>query len=350
VLVCRRAGALEFVLVDLVGVRVGVRGGTPERALLGWLVGIERELTGVEKLELIRGSVVFEGSDSEVLRRWQRAMDRKRAEFRRRWPGRRARLLKTSSLCVRTRVDGGVLYLRRPFDRDTALAVLRAWKESEIPERDVLKQGAKRSLCRVRVDGRAYVLKAYLQPRRWDRLRPERRTWLNAYHLEALQLPVVPCLAWFAAADGTGVLVFEDGGERDLYWEMRYNRSADERRRLLRAAARLFAWTHAAGVRHGDFKATNVLVTSEPGRMPLGLVDTDQVRFDQRIGLRARLHNLNQFLGRATHDVTPFEIGRFLVWYARDACLERRELRWLRERIHLEDFQPPPDRHGGSPS
>jgi len=100
------------------------------------------------------------------------------------------------------------------------------------------------------------------------------------------------------------------------------------RRAFLRAAAETLEKVYAAGVAHGDMKATNVLVRkpAKGERCEFVLLDLDAVRFPRQLGLKHKLLNLAQLNAALPLALTWADRLRFLRRLAdSDAALQTRE-------------------------
>jgi hypothetical protein len=248
----------------------------------------------------------------------------------RRWPGRRARLLQTSSLCDTVRTADGVWHLAPPFRLDPAQDALRQHEANVAAER-LLKRDRKRRLSRVTVAGRPLVVKEFLAPGCgvW---RSDRRSWLNHYRLRPEAFPVCRCHAWLQGRQ-RGVLILEDVGGSNLR-EAARTATAAGRRDLLASAMRLIAAWHAAGTVPRDLKATNfVACAAGDARGLVCQVDADAVRFDVNVALADRAAGLGQFLNNLPGEVTPREKLRAVVLYRLAAGLAQAELRLLLGRL-----------------
>jgi hypothetical protein len=330
ILVRDRGEAVEGFLVDLTGVRplpVGAR-FAPWDAV-GWITQLAPAIARQEAGRLLAAAGVAPASaDPPTL--WWALLRRAGHDAARRWPGRRTRLLHSSSLCEAADVAEGVWRLTPACRLDTAQEALRQ-HDANVAAGRLLKCDRKRQLSRVTVDGRALVVKEFLAPgcAAW---RSDRRSWLNHYRLRPEVFPVCRCHAWLQGRR-RGVLILEDVGRNNLR-EAAQMAAPTGRRDLLAAAMRLLASLHAAGTVPCDMKATNLVACAAAD--PRGLVcqvDADAVRFDVSVSPADRAANLRQFLENLPAEVALREKLRAAVAYRLEAGLSRADLRRLLSRV-----------------
>jgi hypothetical protein len=325
-LVRDQGGAVECFLIDLVGARPLPAGArfAPWEAL-GWITQLAPSIELREVCRLLAAGGELPGA-AEPLALWWAFLRRAGHDTARRWPGRRARLLRSSSLCEAGAAAEGRWRLSPPFPLQTAQEALRLHEANVAAER-LLKRDRKRRLSRVLVDGRPFVVKEFLAPG-WGVWRADRRSWLNHYRLGPEVFRVCRCHAWLQGRR-RGVLILEDVGASNLH-EAARTADAASRRNLLAAAVRLIAALHTAGTVPRDMKATNI-VACAPGaaRGPVCLVDADAIRFDVEVSLADRADNLRQFLENLPAEVTLRERLRVGVVYRLAAGVCRADLRRL---------------------
>jgi tRNA A-37 threonylcarbamoyl transferase component Bud32 len=326
ILVRQGPAEAECFLVDLAGARaVAAEGRLTAWECAGWVTQLAPAINRPEALRLLAAArvAVRDGSGAAV---WLDLLRRCGREAARRWPGRRERLLTSSSLCDVAPVEAGLWRLYRPFSLEQAQEALRQHEANVAADR-MLKVDRKRRLSRVTVHGQALVVKEFLAPGRgpW---RADRRSWFNHYRLSAAHFPVCRCHAWLQGPS-RGILVLEDVGQQNLQQACRTAGPA-ERRSLLKAAMRLLAGLHAAGTVPRDMKATNLVVApgGDPARA-VCLVDVDAVRFDAQVRPGDRLGNLLQFSDNLPPEVRPRERLRAAVVYRRESGLCHEGLRRL---------------------
>jgi hypothetical protein len=330
ILVHERDGRFSFSLVDLYGVRVGA----PRRErlalrLLAWVLPILAPAARHEVLDCLRQCLPQ--ADGRRAADLFRGLYRHRAhQARRRWRGRRYRLLEDSTLCGVETTATGLWHLLRPFPLPSAEAALAAHLGRGPGAAQRLKEGPKRCVSRVVADGNSFVVKEFRRAGPWGAWRADGRAWLNAYRLARVYaIPAAACRAWARTPDGRGFLILDDVGTRCLHDELASAANARERRPWLLAAARMTARLHRVHVQHGDLKQSNLMVTRSAGRPALVLVDLDSVRFRRRLSTAQRLRNLHQILDHAPACVTAVERLRFLVEYRLEAGMAHAELRRL---------------------
>ncbi|MEQ9006205.1 MAG: lipopolysaccharide kinase InaA family protein [Pseudomonadales bacterium] len=169
------------------------------------------------------------------------------------------------------------------------LAALAADPEATFRGAQLLKDGNSATVVRARLGdagGRTCVIKRYNVKGPWHRLRRAvkpgarfRLAWLNGHRLWMLGVPTARPLLLLerrlGPLHGVAYLVMEDLGDRHLGQEIDEQGLGDERMAEL---VRLFRTLQAAGLRHGDTKITNLLVT-EAGA---ALIDLDAMAPSRR--------------------------------------------------------------------
>lgn len=169
-------------------------------------------------------------------------------------------------VCVRERLDDGL----RAF-RDDPEAFFRG--------AEMLKDGNSATVVRCRIGGRSCVVKRYNVKSFWHGLRrilkPRSRfrtAWCNGQRLHFLGIPTARPVALlerrFGPLRGVAYLVMDDLGSEDLLGAAAGGRMETA---LVEAVARIFGSLAAAGLCHGDTKATNFLVAGDT----VALVDLD---------------------------------------------------------------------------
>jgi tRNA A-37 threonylcarbamoyl transferase component Bud32 len=173
--------------------------------------------------------------------------------------------------------DCGEFLCRRDWRR--YLVVVRsAWNEELAafvanPERalaaaEVLKAGNSATVARLRLGGRPWVVKRYNHKNRWQALRRNLRlvarfrlAWCNGQRLHLLGIPTArPLLLLerrFGPLRGIAYLLMEDLGDRDLATATRDDTVDD---RTVAAVVGVLRGLNAAGLVHGDTKASNFLL------------------------------------------------------------------------------------------
>ena len=162
-----------------------------------------------------------------------------------------------------------------------------AWFETCVAELDasfggdaqVLKPGRSASVVRVDVADRSVIIKRYNVKGFWHRVRRVfkkrgRNAWRNALMLEFLGLPTARAIGLVergsAIWPAESYLVLEDCGDKHLGDAIASGTDASH----LEDLVDLMRWLKVADLSHGDFKATNILLSS--GR-PV-LIDVDAVK------------------------------------------------------------------------
>lgn len=173
-----------------------------------------------------------------------------------------------------------VVAVRDAWDGD--LAAFAADPEGALHDARVLKDGNSATVFRVRLGGRDLVVKRYNLKGAWHALRRAlrptarfRMAWLNGQRLRFLGIPTARPLALVENRVGpwrtVAYLAMEDQGDLDLGVEVETAGLAEQR---LIQVVDLFRSLSAAGLVHGDTKASNFLVTAEG----VVLVDLDAMR------------------------------------------------------------------------
>jgi hypothetical protein len=330
ILVRDRGGAGECSLVDLAGARplsAGARFVAWDA--VGWITQLAPAIEPQEARALLAAAGVLPAS-AEPLALWWTLLRRAGRNAARRWPGRRVRLLQTSSLCETVAVAEGVWRLAPPFRLETAQAACRQHEANLAAGR--LAQGDRaRRWSRVTVDGRALLVTEFLAPGcgPW---RSDRRTWLNHCRLGPGGFRVCRCHAWLQGRR-RGVLILEDLGGSTLDEALRTPLPAD-RRGLLASTMELLATLHAVGTVPGETTTRDVAVCGPgAGGTPVRLATAEVVRFGVNLSVADRADSLGQFLATLPDEVTRRERLRAVVVYRRAAGLGRAELRRLLARL-----------------
>ena len=186
----------------------------------------------------------------------------------------------------------GVLRYSKDFDRDNLLSILGLGGEV-LPE-ETLKVDHKRSITRVCLRDRSYVLKKYHHLHRWMLVSPDRKGWLGAHRLNN----DVACYAWYRRHDlSYAIIVYADAGDRDLYMPQCLESPPELLNELFRQAGVMIALLHRRNIFHADTKPGNFVYEGKTPSPPVKLIDTDDVRTYWRISKRLRARNLAQFIG-----------------------------------------------------
>lgn len=198
---------------------------------------------------------------------------------------------------------------------DPALDALLADPERAMRAGEVVKAGNSATVVRVHLGNRTCIVKRYNQKSLWHALRRVirptarfRRAWLNGQRLHLLDIPTARPLALlerrFGPLRGVAYLVMEDLGADDLG---ALAAAGDVSDATVDGVVRLFQALRAAGLRHGDTKATNFIVAADR----VALVDLDAMR-------TARIRAAPD---TATRDQ---DLQRFLANFRADPALRKR--------------------------
>jgi tRNA A-37 threonylcarbamoyl transferase component Bud32 len=152
--------------------------------------------------------------------------------------------------------------------------------EAMLGEGTPLKLGNSSTVVRVRIDDVSYIVKRYNikslshRIRRWIKKRA-RLAWCNGHHLSFLKIHTARPLAlletrwgWFT---GVSYLVMPDCGERNLGQALSTDANCFER--VAAPTVAILKGLQAAGLAHGDLKATNFVLSAED----VVLIDYDAV-------------------------------------------------------------------------
>lgn len=228
--------------------------------------------------------------------------------------------------CRLERLDAGILRHTPELPRDLLLRLIGATADP-LPE-TMLKQDRKRSIFRVRLDDRSFVLKKYHRLHRWLAVSPDARGWLGAHRLRN----DVPCYAWFRRHDlSLAVIVYADAGDRDLYMLSCLQSPPDLVGALFRQAGICIAALHHQNIFHADTKPTNFVYHSHEQPIPaVQLIDTDDVRLCWHLSHQRQIRNLAQFIGCTRADFPPERyaalLPAFLQGYRQQSSLTTAEL------------------------
>ncbi len=159
---------------------------------------------------------------------------------------------------------------------------------------EVIKDGNSATVFRLELGGELVVVKRYNvrslghRLRAWFRPR-SRRAWRNGHALRLLQIPTAEPLALLERHRGPFSaechLLMRDLGVLDLATE---TRTSGWRPGRLRQIVNLFQQLAAAGLSHGDAKATNFLVHNDR----VHLIDLDSLRPCRTLAI-----DIHRFLG-----------------------------------------------------
>lgn len=174
----------------------------------------------------------------------------------------------------------------------------------------VLKDGNSATVVRLRLGDRGYVVKRYNHKNAWQALRRNlrptarfRRAWCNGQRLHMLHIPTArPLLLLerrFGPLRGVAYLVMEDLGDLDLATAAAGDTDLDGA--VVQGTTTLLRALSAAGLVHGDTKASNFLLTDRG----VAIIDLDALRE----GEAGRAGDLQRFL--ANFDGRPALQRRF---------------------------------------
>jgi serine/threonine protein kinase len=186
----------------------------------------------------------------------------------------------------------GLLRYSKLFDRDDLLDILGLGKQV-LPE-VTLKIDLKRSITRVKLGDRSFILKKYHRLHRCMLFSPDRKGWLGAHRLNN----DVACHAWYRRHDlSYAVIVYADAGDLDLYMPQCLASPPELLNELFRQVGTMIAQLHRQNIFHADTKPGNFVYDGKTIPAQVKLIDTDDVRTYWRISKRLKVRNLAQFIG-----------------------------------------------------
>ncbi len=321
--------SIKFHLVDVYGVKIRRKPSLRNRlALWAWLRGWSTTLAPGEWDEFLGKATNLKPDQArDFWRRVQLYQTRLANQF---WTSRQKKLLHSSSICAIKKTDAGIWLLLKPFSLETAAAALEQHLNNFDEQKNILKVEKKRRLSRVASNSESLVVKEFRHPGPWGRFRPDCRSWLNTYRLKMHGIPAAQCRAWLKHADGRGFLFLQDMGDTNLHVALKNAvGNMHEQRLLLRHGARVAAGLHQARIVHGDLKLSNIMIEKPAGSStakPM-LIDSDDVRFNQRMTLGRRAKNLGQMLNTFPKALGKWPRLRFLVHYRKETGLNKKQLK-----------------------
>ena len=204
----------------------------------------------------------------------------------------------------------GLLRYSKLFDRDNLLDILGLGKQV-LPE-VTLKTDLKRSITRVRLGDRSFILKKYQRLHRWMLFSPDRKGWLGAHRLNN----DVACHAWYRRHDlSYAVIVYADAGALDLYMPQCLASPPELLNELFRQVGVIIAQLHCQNIFHADTKPGNFVYNEKITLPQVKLIDTDDVRTYWRISKRLKARNLAQFIGCTRPEFTEAYLPALLSFF-----------------------------------
>lgn len=330
VLARRNGGEWQLKLLDLYGVRVGLRLSVRQAAeTLGWCVPFLQHLSGNRRRErfalVVRGTSLPDLTWEEVERRWS-------GSIRAMWGKRTGRYLRASSICQAGRTPGGGRYLCRNTSPSCLEGLVQATQRPNEGSL-VLKHDVKRQLWRVRRDGVSYIVKRYVRGMLVYKKNRARAAWLAGGLLEQLHLDHPSCLALLWDERKDAYLVMADVGSADV--RVLLERCPEDgrlARRVLAMVASYVAMMHRRGIWHRDMKSTNFVVSDAHDRV--FLCDLEDITHRQRIYEGMVVRTFVQFLSYLPGTVAKRQRLRFLAVYARERGMSRDGFRRLYARLN----------------
>lgn len=334
-------GTWRCCLVDVYGVALGGTLSASDRInLIRWLIGIWPELSETEQDALLQaagfGTDLFPFDQAraalyESLRRWNH----------RKWPGRRQRYSRESSLCARITDETGTWLLRKDWPAPLALEEARdaiaRHRDNLKQNRDVLKRDQKRSLTRVQYNDRTLVIKEFSHAGGLFPWAPDRISWLNTLHVERFGAPGVRVLGWHHDHANCGFLLLQDLGNRLLHSEILQAETVAARRKCLQVAVAVLVRLHNAGIAHRDFKLSNLMLPEKSPDEAVA-IDLDSTRFHLKLSAKARVRDLAALFESMPQTVPRADYWRVLADYRRGCGLSKDQTHRLARKLH--DFLP----------
>ncbi|MEM7077989.1 MAG: hypothetical protein AAF513_05095 [Pseudomonadota bacterium] len=178
---------------------------------------------------------------------------------------------------------------------DQTLQKFKHFPEDLFELGDKLKTGNSATVVRLKLDGRAFVIKRYNVRNPWHRVRRwfksrARAAWRNGHWLAFMGLPVARPLALleqrWGPLRGVAYLVMPDCGDRHL------GQVLDDQDELFAPLAaqmvHILKRLKAAEIAHGDMKATNFVYALCDTSARLSIIDYDALRYGDQRKDRAR--------------------------------------------------------------
>ncbi|MFT5127150.1 MAG: hypothetical protein ACI8W8_000751, partial [Rhodothermales bacterium] len=196
VLVIEENGHLSFLLVDVYGVKTkkGPLTQLQEREIIELPASLgemrPRELTRIYK-ELRADMSISEETTDIVVRKFSR--------YGRKWPRRKWRFTKTSSLCNTAKDAHGSWTLLHSLEHPLAQQLAEHHRENIDQKQNLVKVDKKRSISRAIAGNQSYIVKEFSNVKLPGALRTDRTSWLNHHHLSYLGIRVCQCFGWLNA-------------------------------------------------------------------------------------------------------------------------------------------------------
>jgi len=236
------------------------------------------------------------------------------------------------------------------------LALIAAHERALASREDVLKDGPRTAVTRVRLGGQSYCVKEYRRSsfldriKDWLRGRRDHRAWRAAGYLAARDIPTPQPVA-LAKDKAAGYLV-----TRFVEGAVPLNRLLKERfggppsgldlaakRAMVRQLGRWLRRVHDLGVYHDDWSPKNILAIQSGQEWVFYVLDLESMSPRKRLSYRRRVKNLGQ-ISDVPFGVTRTDRMRFLIAYAQEdrgltrgrfprdvlAVARRREEAWAR--------------------
>jgi len=204
-----------FYLRDVYGVSISsTMGSSRVFSMLYWLNGWARGLSCAE-VERFLAPIATAAGIAGAASVWKLLLAGARKASASRWRGLRHRLLHNGSIYTGHAIQGGKWLVKNGTELSLAAGAVERHHEMSTAG-TLLKDDTKRRLSRVNVGGISLVVKEYLRPRGWGRLRSDTRGWLGACRLYREGFEVAEPLAWLRGDDGHGYIILGDVGPENL--------------------------------------------------------------------------------------------------------------------------------------
>jgi len=214
----------------------------------------------------------------------------------------------------------------------------------------ILKSSRKALVTKVELEGKSLVVKegrsdTSLFPFRFfiARLR-NRRAWVNSNKLALKKVPTPLTLAlleekkWMMARSSFLITEYLTESIPLRYYIRVFrepnNYSFPRKRKFITFLANFVRTLHQEGIYHGDLKSDNFLIREKEGdNWECFIVDTDRVKFGEKVPLSCRIKNLVQLNATISQWISPSDRMKFFREYSKDQAWSRQERKKIYHRI-----------------
>jgi Ser/Thr protein kinase RdoA (MazF antagonist) len=333
ILVARQEDDFILKYVDVYGVEESSRLSADQKLnMLVILVLFYRDLPPFEAKHLLASFAhFFPFTDSElrqeIFRVWSQRANRFRVK-------RRKKMLKQSSQINYTRTEEGIWRTVKDLRISDARAILQRHREMVLKApNQLIKVDKKRRLSRVSMDGKSYVVKEFRKVRFKGGFAPDRRSWLNAFGLGTVGVPVCRYLAWLQSSQG-GYIIMEDLGNNLMHFELlRLRDHPDRLYSLLMKLIEIMALLHKCRIICQDAKMSNFIVGSDN---IVRMIDLDNVIFDSYPSMQDRLVTFKVMTKTMPVELTRLQVLRLLSYYRLEVGVSKSQIKWLLKNVNNE--------------